>query len=82
MKIVRAISIYWVEDTMIKQVSSTSKACKESKFQVGSVHQNRKGFYEILALKNPYATIRYKDGTETVCNLNALRKIEANILTS
>jgi len=67
---------------MIQQSSLSPSINKESKFQVGSFHQNRNGIYEIVALKNPYASIRYQDGTERVCNLAALRKIEANILCS
>lgn len=66
---------------MIKQSYSTPTIYNGSKFQVGSIHQNRKGFYEILSLKIPCTTIRYQDGTEVVCNLDALRRIEANILS-
>ena len=67
---------------MISQNCSTPPTNKKSKFQVGSIHQNREGLYEIVSLKNPYATIRYQDGREKVCNLAALQKIEANILSS
>ena len=67
---------------MITQYSSASTSQKESKFQVGSVHVNRNGSYEIVAIKHPHAKIRYQDGKETVCNLSALRRIEANMLAS
>jgi hypothetical protein len=67
-------------ETMIQQSSLSPSIIRESKFKVGSFHQNRNGSYEIVALKNPHATIRYQDGTQKVCNLAALRKIEANIL--
>jgi hypothetical protein len=76
------ICIRWAGGTMIKQISSTHAAFERSKFHVGSTHQSRRGFYEILSLKYPYATIRYQDGTENMCNLAALQKIEANILGS
>ena len=66
---------------MIK-FSSTSETQQESKFNVGSFHQNRKGSYEIVAIKHPYAKIKYQDGQEAVCNLSALRRIEANLLAS
>ena len=71
-----------MDGLMIKEYTSTPSQLKESKFNVGSVHQNRKGVYEIVAVKNPYARIRYQDGSETVCNLSALQRIEANILGS
>lgn len=67
---------------MIKEYSSTQMPQTVSKFEVGSVHENRTGAYEIIAIKNPHVRIRYQDGTETVCNLSALRRIEANILSS
>ena len=67
---------------MIKQSSITPSRHKESKFNVGSFHKNRKGSYEIVAINNPYARIRYQDGTDSMCNLSALRRIEANILGS
>ena len=67
---------------MIKQSFSTSTDHSEIKFNVGSTHQNRKGFYEIVAIRHPHAKIRYQDGSETVCNLTALKRIEANMLAS
>lgn len=67
---------------MIKQSSSTPSQQKESKFNVGSFHQNRKGQYEIVAIKHPYAKIRYQDQSESVCNLSALQRIEANMLSN
>lgn len=70
------------DGVMITEYYSTLPPQQESKFQVGSVHVNRKGSYEILAINNPQAKIRYQDGTETVCNLSALRRIEANLLSN
>lgn len=67
---------------MIKERSTTPTPLKESKFGIGSFHQNRKGFYEIVTINYPHAKIRYQDGSETLCNLTALQRIEANILNS
>jgi hypothetical protein len=67
---------------MIKELSTTPTRLKESRFSIGSLHQNKKGFYEIVAINYPHAKIRYQDGSETLCNLTALQRIESNILNS
>ena len=79
MKLAPRVGLDVDRGAMIKQFSTTLPHQKESKFTVGSFHQNRKGLYEIVAINNPHAKIRYQDGTEAVCNLSALRRIAANL---
>jgi hypothetical protein len=49
-------------------------------FTSGTFHQNRKGFYVVVAVNGARATIRYQDGTTTTSDIAALERIEMNLL--
>jgi hypothetical protein len=49
-------------------------------FSVGTFHQNRNGYYEIIALNGSTASIRYKDGSQASSSVSVLKRIEENLL--
>ena len=49
-------------------------------FAVGTFHQNRKGFYVIIALNGSTAAIRYQDGSQSSSDVLVLKRIEENLL--
>lgn len=49
-------------------------------FASGTFHQNRKGFYVVVAVNGPSASIRYQDGTLATSDIAVLQRIEENLL--